>query len=107
MGLASDLRSVAPPQIEQARLDAELRRIEPRLTTAHAAIADHVRRLAGEAKAHLDAAFVLWRQHTEERARSTSSAWRDTRRMARNHVREAQWHRRCAYAASRNGEQFE
>ena len=101
MGLASDLRSAAPPQVEQARLDAELRRIEPRLIAAHGALADHVRRRISEAKAHLDAAFVLWRQQVEERARNASSAWRNTRRQARRHVREAQRCWRYARAASR------
>ena len=103
MGLASDLRSVAPPQVEQARLDAEVRRIEPRLTAAHDAFADQIRRQISEARAHLDAAFVLWRQHLDERARDASSAWRNTRRKARRHVHEAKRRWRHARAASRRG----
>jgi len=91
MRLASDLRSAAPPQVEQARLDAALRRIEPRLAAAQGAIADNVRRLIAEARAHIDAAFVLWRQQVDERARNASTAWRNTRRKARQHVREARW----------------
>ena len=98
MGLASDLRSIAPPQIEQARLDAGLRQIEPRLTAAHGALAEQVRRHITEARTHLDAAFVLWRQHIEERATHASTAWRKTRREARHHVREARW--RWRYACS-------
>ena len=96
MGLASDLRATAPPQILRARLDAELRVVEPRLTTAPVAAAENVRRLIAEASTHLDAAFVLWRQHAEERARSASNAWRDTRRKARQHVHEARWRWRHA-----------
>ena len=96
MRLASDLRSAAPPHVEQARLDAELRRIEPRLATAQGAIADHVRRLIAEAKTHLEAAFVLWRRQVEERAANASTAWRNTRRQARHHVREARWRWRHA-----------
>ncbi|MEA2465722.1 MAG: hypothetical protein QOJ98_3469, partial [Acidobacteriota bacterium] len=34
VGMASDLRSATPPQIEQARMDAELRLIEPKLASA-------------------------------------------------------------------------
>jgi stearoyl-CoA desaturase (delta-9 desaturase) len=91
MRLAGGLRSTAPPHVEQARLDAELRRIEPRLAAAQGAIADHVRRLIAEARAHLDAAFVLWRRQVDERAANASTAWRNTRRKARHHVREARW----------------
>ncbi|HEX9983199.1 MAG TPA: fatty acid desaturase [Thermoanaerobaculia bacterium] len=96
VGLASDLRAVTPPQIEQARMQAELRKIEPRLTTAPATIAEDVRRLIAEARAHLDTALALWRQHLEERSRSASGtwrsasgSWRSTRRTARHHIREA------------------
>jgi len=101
MGLVSDLRSIAPPQIEQARLDAELRRIEPRLSAAHGAIADDVGRLIAEARAHIDAAFVLWRRQVEEHASRASTAWRNTRREARHHVREARrrWRRARSIAA--------
>ena len=95
-GLASDLRSATPPRVEQARLDAELRRMEPRLAAAQGAIADNVRRLIAEARAHIDAAFVLWRQQVEERATHASTAWRNTRRKARHHVREARWRWRHA-----------
>ena len=96
MRLASDLRSAAPPRVEQARLDAELRQMEPRLAAAHGANADNVRRLIADARAHIDAAFVLWRQQVEERATHASTAWRNTRRKARHHVREARWRWRHA-----------
>ncbi|MCU1347757.1 MAG: fatty acid desaturase, family 1 [Acidobacteria bacterium] len=88
-GLARDLRSATPPQIEQARMHAELRGIESCLTDAQGQIADDVRRLISDARAHLDAALLLWRQHAEERARNASSAWRRTRRAAHGHIREA------------------
>jgi stearoyl-CoA desaturase (delta-9 desaturase) len=89
VGLASDLRAATPPQIEQARMHAELRKIEPHLTTAPGNIAEDVRRLIAEAKAHLDTALALWRQHLEERSRSAPGTWRSTRRTARKHIREA------------------
>jgi stearoyl-CoA desaturase (Delta-9 desaturase) len=88
-GLASSLRSAAPPQVEQARMQAELKLIEQRLGSAKGERADEARRLIDEAKTHLDAALALWRQHVEEKSRSASSAWRETRRMARRHLREA------------------
>jgi stearoyl-CoA desaturase (Delta-9 desaturase) len=89
MRLASDLRSATPPQVEQARMHAELREIEPQLAAAHGELADHARRLIADARGHLDTALALWRQHAEERTRGASSAWRETRRNARRHVREA------------------
>jgi stearoyl-CoA desaturase (delta-9 desaturase) len=89
IGLARDLRAATPPQVEQARMHAELRKIEPQLAAAPGEIADDVRRLIADARAHLDTALALWRQHAEERARNASSAWRRTRQSARRHVREA------------------
>jgi stearoyl-CoA desaturase (delta-9 desaturase) len=102
IGLASDLRSATPPQVEQARMDAELRLIEPKLASAHEDLAAHVRRLTGEARVHLETALTLWRQHAEERARNASSTWRNTRRNALKHVREARrrW-RQAAVVATR------
>ena len=96
VGLASDLRSTPLPHIERARLDAELRAVEPHLTAAEEGAADKAMRLWAEARSHLDAAFALWRQHAEERARNASKAWRNTRRKARKHVQEARWRRRYA-----------
>ena len=88
-GLATERRATAPPQVQQARMNAEIRRVEPRLAGADEKIASEIRRRVADAKAHLDAALTLWRQHAEERARNASSAWRNTRRTARRHMREA------------------
>ena len=88
-GLVTDLRATPPPQVQQARMNAEIRRVEPRLAGADEKIASEIRRRVADAKAHLDAALTLWRQHAEERTRSASSAWRNTRRTARLHMREA------------------
>src|SRR5688572_20399030 len=89
VGLASDLRAATPPQIEQARMEAELREMEPRLAVAHSDIAEHVRKLIADARAHLDTAMTLWREQT-------------TRRIARRHVREARrrWRRASKFAAA-------
>lgn len=101
VGLASDLRAATPPQIERARMDAELRALEPQLATADSAIADHARRLIADARAHLDSAFTLWRQHIDEQSRSATSAWRETRRNARLQIREARRRWRHARAMMR------
>ena len=89
VGLASDLRSATPPQVEHARMHAEVLKIEPRLATAPREIADDVRRLLDDARVHLDQALALWRQQVEERTRNASNAWKRTRRTARQHIREA------------------
>jgi len=96
VGLASDLRFATPPQVEQARMHAGLREVEPRLAEEQGELADDVRRLIADAKTHLDAALTLWRQYAEERAHNASSAWRRTRRNARHHIREARWRWRHA-----------
>jgi stearoyl-CoA desaturase (delta-9 desaturase) len=87
--LASDLRATSPPQVEQARMQAQLRRIEPRLASAQSDIAARVRRLIADARTHLDTSLALWRQHVEERSRTASRTWRKTRGRARAHLREA------------------
>jgi stearoyl-CoA desaturase (delta-9 desaturase) len=89
VGLASDLRSATPPQIEGARMHAALHSLEPRLAVVREDVAADVHRLIADARTHLDASLALWRQHAEERARNASSAWRRTRQTARQHLREA------------------
>jgi stearoyl-CoA desaturase (delta-9 desaturase) len=93
VGLASDLRSTPPPQVEQARMAAALRDVETRLDAAKGHVGDDIRRRIAEARANLEAGFALWRQHMEERAAGVKSSWRQTRRNARQHVRESrrQW----------------
>jgi len=88
-GLATSLRAATPPQVQQARLQAEIRRVEPRLAAADEKTAHDIRRRVADAVAHLDTALALWRQHLEERARNASSAWRTTRRSARHHMRQS------------------
>ena len=89
LGLASDLRATPPPQVAQARMQAELREIESHLAAVNGDVAERVRRLVEDARTHLASALALWRQHIEERSSSASSAWRETRRKARQHLREA------------------
>ncbi|MEA2571498.1 MAG: hypothetical protein QOI24_3499 [Acidobacteriota bacterium] len=99
VGLASDLRAATPPQIEQARMQAELKGLETKLAASQTELPDDVHRLIADARAHLDDALTLWRQHIEERARDASSAWRRKRSAAHQHMREAR--RRWRDARSR------
>jgi stearoyl-CoA desaturase (Delta-9 desaturase) len=96
VGLASELRAATPPQIEQARMHAELIAIESRLDGAPGELVEDVRRLIADARTHLDAALTLWRQYADERTRNASNAWRRTRQTARHHIREARWRWRHA-----------
>jgi stearoyl-CoA desaturase (delta-9 desaturase) len=92
LGLASDLRSVTPPQIEQARLSAALRLVEPRMEKAHGHLAQEVRARFDAAAQQLEIAVTLWRQHLEERAAGVSKRWRETRRQARHSVKQSRRH---------------
>jgi stearoyl-CoA desaturase (delta-9 desaturase) len=93
LGLASDLRTAPEPQIEQARLQAALRLVQPVIESAPGTIGDELRRRAHVAMEHLETALKLWRQHVEERAAGVSSSWRQTRRQSRQHVKQSrrQW----------------
>ena len=88
-GLATQLRSTPPPQVELARMSAQVRDVESRLETAAGEAADHVRRLLDEARKHLDTARVLWRES-------------DLRGTARRHVRDSRrrWKEACRIAAT-------
>ena len=90
-GLASDLRQTPEPQVEQARMSAEIRLHESRLALVPRTLADEVRRRFDIAVKHLETALALWRQHAEERAKGV--AWRGTRRRVRRHVKQSrrQW----------------
>ena len=91
VGLASELKSTAPPQIEQARLSAAMRLVEPRIVSAEGTIAQEIRRRIDKAVNHLETAVALWRQHTEERAAGVAHAWK-TRRRSRKYVRQSRKH---------------
>ncbi|HEV8659420.1 MAG TPA: fatty acid desaturase [Thermoanaerobaculia bacterium] len=92
LGLASELRAASPPQIEQARLRAALRLVEPRIEVAHESIAKEIRARVKASIDHLEIAVALWRQHMEERAAGVSKRWRETRRQAHQSVRESRLH---------------
>ena len=87
--LATDLRAATPPQIEQSRMQAALRDIEPKLALARTERAATVRALIVDARSHLDSALTLWRQYVDERAQGATKAWRRTRKNAQTHLAEA------------------
>ena len=92
IGLASDLRSATPPQIESARLEAALRVVEPKMHAVATPLRDELRRRLHTASEHLETALKLWRQHLEEKAAGLSSRWRSTRRHSRRHVKQSRRH---------------
>ena len=89
VGLATDLRTAAPPQIEQARLQAMLRAIESKIEAVEGRAGDEIRQQVRDAVRELEIAFALWRQHVAERAEGLSTKWRETRRRAKQHVRRS------------------
>jgi stearoyl-CoA desaturase (delta-9 desaturase) len=93
LGLASDLRATAEPQVEQARLSAEVRLIETKIDAVHPHNAEQIRARINKAAEHLEVALALWRQHAEERAAGVSKKWRETRRRSLRYVRQSrkQW----------------
>jgi stearoyl-CoA desaturase (delta-9 desaturase) len=89
VGLAQELIATPDPQIEQARMSAALRLVENQIAAAPPTLGDEVRKKIADAITHLETAFALWRQHAEEKAEGMSNSWRETRRHARQRVREA------------------
>jgi stearoyl-CoA desaturase (Delta-9 desaturase) len=90
-GMARNLLTTPLPQIEQARMRAALRVVEPKMASVQEKIATEVRRRLDVATAHLEKAIALWRRAHEERAQGTP--WRRTRKMSTRHVRRSrrQW----------------
>jgi hypothetical protein len=88
-GLARELVTTPPPQIEQARMRAALRLVEERIENAPHGVAEDFRARVTAAAQHLEQAFALWRQHVDERAHGVASRWRETRRRARHEVRKS------------------
>ena len=89
-GLASELRSTPAPLVEQARMESELRAIEPQLAGAP----EEILLLVTRAKSHLTEALAQWRRTFEEHSSRA-------RREARRQVREARrhWRRACRTAS--------
>ncbi len=94
VGLADNLLSTPLPQIEQARMRAAIRVVEPQMATATGTLAEEAERRLKVAAGHLDRAIALWRRALEEKSQRLST-WRKTHRMSRLHVRRSrkQWKR--------------
>ncbi|HEX6177241.1 MAG TPA: fatty acid desaturase, partial [Thermoanaerobaculia bacterium] len=93
VGLAEELRTTPPPQVEQAKLRAAIRLVEPKIATSDHPVADEVRRRLAKAAEHLERAVALWRQHVEEKSSGVSKAWKRTRARSKKYVRQSrrQW----------------
>jgi stearoyl-CoA desaturase (delta-9 desaturase) len=90
VGLASELLTTPLPQIEQARMRAALRVVEPKIATAHETLAEEARRRLRVAAEHLERAIALWRRARAERAQGIS--WRKTRKASHRHVKHSRVH---------------
>ena len=60
--MARNLLATPLPQIEQARMRAALRVVEPKMASMQGKIATEVRRRLDVAAAHLEKAIALWRR---------------------------------------------
>jgi stearoyl-CoA desaturase (delta-9 desaturase) len=91
VGLAKDLLTTPLPQIEQARMRAALRVIEPKMESATGTLAEEARKRVQTATKHLEEAIALWRRALDERSQGIS--WRKTRKLSRHHVKHSrrQW----------------
>ena len=89
-GLAKNLLTTPLPQIEQARMSAALRVVEPKIATATGSLADEARRRLRVAANQLERAIMLWREAIQQRAEGLS--WRKSRKMSYLHVRRSRKH---------------
>jgi stearoyl-CoA desaturase (delta-9 desaturase) len=87
VGLADHLLTTPLPQIEQARMSAALKDVEPKMATATGTLAEEARRRLHVASEHLDKAIKLWRKAIEQQKQGHS--WRVTRKLSRRHVRHS------------------
>ncbi|MDQ3281423.1 MAG: fatty acid desaturase [Acidobacteriota bacterium] len=87
LGLADHLLTTPLPQIEQARMSAALRDVEPKMATATGTMGEEVRRRLQIASKHLEKAVRLWRKAIEQQKQGSS--WRITRKLSRRHVRRS------------------
>jgi stearoyl-CoA desaturase (delta-9 desaturase) len=91
LGLAKKLVVTPLPQVEQARMSAEVRLLEQKMRTLTGNLGDRAKRHLHIATQHLEEAFRLWRQALDERAKG--APWRSTHRRSRLRVRASrrQW----------------
>ncbi|MCM2314970.1 MAG: fatty acid desaturase [Thermoanaerobaculia bacterium] len=96
-GQAWSLRRVPAPSIEQARMEAAVLGLEPRLAVVPRDRAEEIRQRINAAREEFARAIELWRRQAEERADGFSTAWKETRREAKRALAEARrdWKRAC------------
>ena len=101
-GLAWNLREMAAPVIEAARIKAEAKLLEARLAAAPAAhtYLDELRTRIEEVRLKFEHAFDLWRQQAQERKLGRS--YRETYNRYRAQLRQAreEWRRTLAWIKS-------
>lgn len=90
LGLASNLLATPLPQIEQARMRAALRVVEPKIATVSGSVAEEARRRLRVATEHLERAIEAWRKAIEQRA--AGSSWRKARKASHRHVKHSRRH---------------
>ncbi len=90
IGLAKNLLSTPPPQIEQARMRAALRLVEPQMARATGSLADEARRRLRVAAEHLERAIEHWRKAIEQRAEGLS--WHHAKKASHRHVKHSRHH---------------
>ena len=81
VGLAEELKTTPMPQIEQARLRAALRLVEPRIASSAHPMAAEIRQRIDKAVEHIEHAVTLWRQHADERATGVSNSWKTSMKL--------------------------
>ncbi len=97
-GQTWSLRKIPVPTIEQARMEAAMRRLGSRLELVTATRADEIQARLAAARAAFERAVDLWKQQAEERAAGLSRAWKEKRREAHRYLREARREWREAFS---------
>ncbi|MGZ5442939.1 MAG: acyl-CoA desaturase [Thermoanaerobaculia bacterium] len=90
VGLTSNLLTTPLPQIEQARMSAALRVVEPKMATATGSLAEEARRRLRVASDQLERAIAMWREAIDQRAKG--QAWRKAQRASHRHVKRSRRH---------------
>ncbi|HEY0143222.1 MAG TPA: fatty acid desaturase [Thermoanaerobaculia bacterium] len=88
VGLASDLITTPLPQIEQARMRAALRLVEPKMAHAPSTLVEEARRRFNEATQHLEQAYALWRQSLDQKAAGVAE-WKAAWKASLKHVKSS------------------
>ena len=89
VGLAKELKTTPAPLVEQARMEAEMRRLSEKIALSHeTSYGDEIARRLAAARQSLERALVLWRAQRSGKVVSMRRA-RLARKTARRYVRAA------------------